>query len=47
MEIVILCAAAFGIGMGVEWVRERKYRRELQTYHKEILKQHRRRMERW
>ncbi len=41
-----LCFGAFWIGMGIEWVRERKYRRELKTYHKGVLKQHRHRMER-
>lgn len=41
----VLCFCAFWIGMGAEWIRERKYPGELKNYHKDVLKQHRRRME--
>jgi hypothetical protein len=32
MEIFVLCAVAFAIGMGVEWFRGRKQRRLLKRY---------------
>jgi len=33
----VLCACAFWVGIGVEWIRERKYRRELKIYHRQVL----------
>lgn len=47
METAIFCIVALLIGMGVEWVRERKYRRELKDYQHYYLGQNRRRLRRW
>jgi len=47
METLIFCLIAFGLGMAVEWVRERKYRRELKDYQHYYLGQNRRRLKRW
>ncbi len=32
METLLLCVLAFGVGMSVEWFRERKHRKLLKEY---------------